>query len=64
MVDELWTSEQVIEHLKITMNNLRQLQFRKTIAWVERKGKAVFYRADDVKAYKEKREARNAKIGK
>ena len=64
MVDELWTSEQVIKHLEITMNNLRQLQFRKTIAWVERKGKTVFYRADDVKAYKEKREARNAKIGK
>jgi len=40
------------------MNNLRQLQFRKTIAWVKREGKAVFYRADDVRAYKEKRQAR------
>lgn len=58
MVEELWTSQQVIEHLEITMNNLRQLQFRKTIAWVKREGKAVFYRADDVRAYKEKRQAR------
>jgi len=58
VVEELWTSQQVIEHLEITMNNLRQLQFRKTIAWVKREGKAVFYLADDVRAYKEKREAR------
>jgi hypothetical protein len=40
------------------MNNLRQLQFRKTIAWVKREGKVVFYLADDVRAYKEKRQAR------
>ena len=58
MVDELWTTQQVIEYLQITMNNLRQLQFRKTIAWVKKEGKAVFYRADEVKAYKEKRETR------
>jgi len=58
VVDELWTSKQVVEYLGITINNLRQLQFRKTIAWVKREGKAVFYLADDVRAYKEKREAR------
>jgi len=58
VVDELWTTQQVIEYLQITMNNLRQLQFRKTIAWVKKEGKAVFYRADEVKAYKEKRETR------
>jgi len=58
MVEELWTSNQVIEYLGITMNNLRQLQFRKTIVWVKKEGKAVFYRAEDVIAYKEKREAR------
>jgi len=40
------------------MNNLRQLQFRKTIAWVKREGKVVFYLADDVRVYKEKRQAR------
>jgi len=58
MVEELWTSKQVIEHLEIEINNLRQLQFRKTLAWVKKEGKAVFYLADDVRAYKLKREAR------
>ena len=58
MVEELWTSQQVVEHLGITINNLRQLQYRKTIAWVKKEGKAVFYLADEVKAYKEKRENR------
>jgi len=58
MVEELWTSKQVIKHLEIEINNLRQLQFRKTLAWVKKEGKSVFYLADDVKAYKLKREAR------
>ena len=58
MVTETWTSKEVVEYLGITINNLRQLQFRKTITWKERKGKTVFYDADEVKAYKEKREAR------
>ena len=58
MVEELWTSKQVIEHLEIEINNLRQLQFRKTLAWVKKEGKSVFYLADDVKAYKLKREVR------
>lgn len=61
---ELWTTQQTVEHLEVTINNLRQLQFRKALNWVKKDGKSVFYRADDVKAYKEKREARNAKIGK
>ena len=58
MVDELWTSQQVVDHLGITINNLRQLQFRKTIKWVKKEGKAVFYLADEIKTYKEKRETR------
>jgi len=60
VVEELWTSQQVVDHLQITINNLRQLQFRKTIAWVKKEGKTVFYLADDVRTYKEKREARKA----
>jgi len=60
VVEELWTSQQVVDHLQITINNLRQLQFRRTIAWVKKEGKTVFYLADDVRAYKEKREARKA----
>jgi hypothetical protein len=58
VVEELWGCKQVIEFLGININNLRQLQFRKTIEWVDKKGKEVFYLADDVKAYKIKREAR------
>ena len=58
MVDELWTSEKVAQHLGVTINNLRQLQFRKAIVWVKKEGKSVYYRAEDVIAYKEKREAR------
>jgi len=58
VVEELWTSQQVVDHLKITINNLRQLQYRKTIAWVKKEGKSVFYLADEVRAYAEKREAR------
>ena len=58
MVDELWNCQQVIKHLEININNLRQLQYRKTIVWVKREGKSVFYLADDIRAYKIKREAR------
>ena len=57
--NELWNTNQVIEYLNITMNNLRQLQHRKTIVWVKKEGKAVFYRAEEVIAYKAKRETRN-----
>jgi len=58
MVDEVWTSNQVVEYLGITINNLRQIQHRKTLVWVKKEGKSVFYRAEDVIAYKQKREAR------
>jgi hypothetical protein len=58
VVEELWNTQQVIQHLEITMNNLRQLQFRKTLKWVKKEGKAVFYRVEDVKELGEKRNAR------
>ena len=56
---ELWNCLQVIAHLGINLNNLRQLQHRGTIKWVEKVGKEVFYSADDVKAYKINRSDRN-----
>lgn len=59
MCENLWTCKQVIEHLGITMNNLRQLQHRGTIKWVDKVGKEVFYSELDVKEYKIKRDARN-----
>lgn len=58
MSEELWSSAQVIEHLKINLNNLRQIQSRGTIKWKKKVGKAVFYDATEVKAYQIKREAR------
>ena len=58
MSEELWSSLQVIEHLKINLNNLRQLQSRKTINWKKKIGKQVFYDAAEIRAYQIKREAR------
>jgi hypothetical protein len=63
MVDEtteLWTTQQAVEHLEVTISNLRQLQFRKALNWVKKEGKSVFYDANDVRALKIKRESRKA----
>ena len=58
MVEKLWNCQKVIDYLEINMNNLRQLQYRKTIAWVKKEGKLVFYSSDDIQAYKQKRDKR------
>jgi predicted site-specific integrase-resolvase len=59
VVEEVWSSEQTAEHLGITINNLRQIQHRGTLKWVKREWRSVFYAAEDVRAYREKREKRN-----
>ena len=58
---EYMTCKEVIELLGINMNNLRQLQHRKTIAWVKKEGRTVFYDAEKVRAYKEIRDKRLAR---
>jgi hypothetical protein len=58
MVSELWDTKTVTEYLEINLNNLRQLQHRKTIRWVQKVGKAVFYPADEIRVYKELRDSR------
>jgi len=58
VVDELWDCNQVAEYLGVNINNLRQLQYRRTISWVKKEGKAVFYRAEEIRTYQEKRKAR------
>ena len=59
MVDsDLLTSDEVIEKLGITLNNLRQLQFRKQLSWVSKKGRSVYYRALDVETFRLKRETK------
>jgi hypothetical protein len=56
MVDEGWLSaEETARHLGITINNLRQIQYRKIIKWGKREGTKVYYTIDDVMAYAEKR---------
>jgi phage antirepressor YoqD-like protein len=59
MVEEgLISAAETAEMLGITMNNLRQIQHRKTIAWVEKSGRNVYYRRTDVEGYLAKRQAR------
>ena len=59
MVDELWDSEQTAKFLKINVNNLRQIQHRKTLVWRKRVWRSVYYSADEVRAYADKRKKRN-----
>ena len=66
MVDPVWLSaEQTAQQLNITLNHLRQLQFRKQLVWKSKQGKSVFYLEDHVIAYadarKVKHETRQAK---
>jgi hypothetical protein len=66
MVEPVWFSaDEVAERLNITLNHLRQLQFRKQLVWKSKVGKAVYYLEDDVIAYgdarKVKHEVRQAK---
>lgn len=61
MVDEsLMSAAEAAEYLGIKMNNLRQIQHRKTLAWVQKTGRNVYYKREDVIAYKEKRDARKS----
>lgn len=61
MEQELWGCEKVIEFLEVNLNNLRQIQHRGSIKWVKKIGKEVYYLAEDVVAYKAKRDERNQK---
>ena len=62
MVDEnLISAAEAAEILGIKMNNLRQIQHRKTLNWVHKAGRNVYYKREDVINYKAKRDERNAK---
>jgi len=58
VTDGLISAAETAQILGITMNNLRQIQHRKTITWVEKSGRNVYYKREDVEAYKTKRDAR------
>lgn len=51
-------SQEVADYLGITINNLRQIQHRKTLQWKRREWRNVFYDRAEVEAYKAKREER------
>jgi predicted site-specific integrase-resolvase len=55
------TAVETAEYLKITINNLRQIQHRGNLKWVRREGRKVFYNQADVFAYAEKRATRKSK---
>ncbi len=60
MVDPNWLSaNQTAERLNITLNHLRQLQFRKQLVWKSKQGKSVFYLDDDVTAYADAKRVKN-----
>ena len=59
MVSEgLISAQEVATRLNITMNNLRQLQHRKQLVWVEKVGRLVYYREQDVVTLAQKRAGR------
>lgn len=55
------SATETAEFLKITINNLRQIQHRGNLKWVRRDGRKVFYNQADVHAYADKRNARKNK---
>ena len=57
--DELVSAAETAEILGIKMNNLRQIQHRKTLLWVQKSGRNVFYNRAEVMAYKAKRDERS-----
>ena len=59
MVDDLMSAAEVCERLGITLNNLRQIQHRKPLTWVQKSGRNVFYTREDVENYFSKRQERN-----
>ena len=51
----LISSEEVCELLGIKPNNLHQIQYRKQLQWVEKRGKRVFFDKEQVETFKAKR---------
>ena len=56
--EDLVSAAESAEILGINTNNLRQIQHRKSLVWVKKAGRNVYYKRDDVMNYKAKRDAR------
>ena len=63
MVDDSeWVSaEKTAEMLGITINNLRQIQFRGNLKWAKREGRKVYYSLEQILIYLNKRNKRKNK---
>jgi len=60
MVEQVWLSaEETAKRLRITLNHLRQLQFRQQLTWKSKQGKSVFYLEDHVEAYARIKQVKN-----
>jgi len=60
MVEEgLIPSTEVASLLGISMNNLRQIQHRKQLCWIKKVGRQVYYRREEVEAFRQKRQEKN-----
>jgi len=60
MVEEgLIPSTEVATLLGISMNNLRQIQHRKQLCWIKKVGRQVYYRREEVEAFRQKRQEKN-----
>lgn len=59
MVEEEWlSSEETAAQLGVTLNHLRQLQFRKQLVWGKKQGRSVFYLKANVQEVAERRATR------
>jgi hypothetical protein len=63
MVDNQdWVSaEETAQILNISINNLRQIQFRGNLKWAKREGRKVYYIRDQILLYSDKRNRRKNK---
>jgi len=44
-------TKEVCDYLGINLNHLNQLQYRKKLQWVEKKGKKIYYTREAVEAF-------------
>jgi len=60
--DQWITSENTAKLIGITMNNLRQIQFRGNLKWEKREGRKVFYSWEKILVYIDQRNKRQSKL--
>jgi hypothetical protein len=56
------SAEETANYLGVTLNNLRQIQFRKNLVYGRKEGRKVYYAVADVEAYHATRKARKEKL--